>query len=377
MRVAVVMAGGMGERLWPLSHFYFPKQFLSFSGRGPMLSEAVERARSIPGVQRVYVVAGSDLKDGIQSLLPSLPEKDILIEPAGRSTAPCLAFAAGVVLKRHGPDTTMAVLTTDCLIDRPEAFDRNADLALDYVRTHDVLMAFGALPHCPDTGFGYIEIGPVRQNDARGKVHHVLSFREKPDQETACGYLESGRFHWNTGLFFWRCSTLLAAFDRHAPEFSAGARRLARIEDPTRWEDAVQQVFDGWPQISIDYALLEKVDNLCAIPAEFAWGDMGTWEALARHSSPDAEDNIRIGNTISIDSRRCIIYNGESSDIAEQVGKTGARCDGSDPVIALLGLEDLVVALCDSSLLICKRDRVQDVKELLAKMREEGKEEFL
>jgi len=368
VRVIVVMAGGSGERFWPMSRRARPKQLLPLTGEKTLLGETLARAQALVDSSRIYIVAGAALTRKIREIAGFLPPENFLVEPVGKNTAPCLAFAAGVIGRRHGEETAMAVMSADSRITDVDRFRANAEIAFEQAEREDVLVMLGIRPTHPNTGFGYLEIGPPLREDRRGTVHRVESFREKPDEETARRYVDSGNFLWNSGMFFWRVSTLMAAFDAHCPEFSAGARKIGDALRGAGCEKAAAEVFDGWASISIDCAVMEKAHNVRAVPGEFDWDDVGTWNALARMHPLDEAGNLLSGNAVAIDTRDCIIYN-ES--------RSAGLADAPKPLIAALGVEDLVIVQSGCSVLVCRRDRAQDIKQALQRLREEGFEECL
>lgn len=360
MRVVVIMAGGSGTRFWPASRKNRPKQFLDLTSDNPMLVETVKRAQEVPGVapDGVYIVAGPHLADAIRDMLePYIPGENVLVEPAGRNTAPCLALAALTLAQKGGPETAMGVFTADSLIRDWKGFGENADLAFAHAEAEDALVTFGARPAHPDTGFGYLEYGEKQREDKRGTVYAVRAFREKPDLETAREYVKAGNFYWNTGMFFWRCSTLLKSFERHCPEIGQSARKL--LEEKADG-DAINAAFMEWPQTSIDYAVMEKADNVCSVAGRFDWDDVGSWDALARVFPVDEAGNLFLGPHVDMDGKNLIVYNKD------------AERDADKPVVATLGLENLVIARTPDAVMICHRDRVQDIKKLLEKVKTEG-----
>jgi mannose-1-phosphate guanylyltransferase len=368
MRVILIMAGGTGERFWPLSRRLRPKQLLPLTSDLPMLGEAVQRGWKVPGVEHVYIVLGPHLVPAVQQALPGFPPDHLLVEPQGKNTAPCLAFAATVVAMRHGWDTSMAVFTADSLIRDVDAFARNADLAFEMAEQQDVLVTFGAKPREANTGFGYLEAGDAGAHDERGVARPVHAFREKPDFETAQNYVASGRHFWNTGMFVWKCSALKAAMQKTAPELAQGADRIAQAYGTERYLSQLEAVFAEWPKISIDYAVMEKAPNVYLVEADFDWDDVGTWNALARTRPVDPNGNLQLGRSVMLDTHNTVLYNADWLP-----GHPGAPV----PLVATLGVENLIVAAAEGTVLICHRDRVQDIKEVLQQLRNENKTEYL
>lgn len=365
MRVVVIMAGGSGTRFWPASRRKNPKQFLPLCSDKPMLIDTVERGQSIPGVEKTYIVAGSDMLPTIEKLTENRPDVEIIAEPAARNTAPCLALAASVIATRHGDDTVMAVLSADHLILDTETFAKNADLAMEHAAEEDALITLGASPTHPDTGFGYLEFGETLVSDGRGRLSHVTAFKEKPDLETAQQYLEKGNYYWNTGMFFWKCATLLAAFEQHSPEISQGIEQIHLALETKQPLETLKGVFEDMPKISIDYAVMEKAHNVHAVAGEFDWDDLGTWDALARTGNLDQDGNLVRGEAVFMDAKGNIVYS------------VPANRDQKPPLVAALGVENLVIAVTPDGVLVCPRSRVQEVKEILGKIQEKGREDVL
>jgi mannose-1-phosphate guanylyltransferase len=284
----------------------------------------------------------------------------------------------------------MGVLSADSLIRDRGTFERNADLAFEYAENNQALVTLGIRPRHPDTGFGYLEIGPAVAKDRRGAVHRVESFREKPDADTARHYVEMGHFLWNSGMFFWKVSMFLEALEKAAPAFASGVREIGDAYGTTRYDAVVRQVFEQWPSISVDFALMEQAENVCAVAGGFDWDDVGTWKALARTSPLDESGNVCVGKTVALDTRNCVLFNragreaadaagaGSSSPSDGCVGASSRQADaGRNPLLVTLGVEDLVVVTTDDAVLVCHSDRAQDVKQLLKTLREKGHAEYL
>ena len=365
MRVAAIMAGGSGERFWPLSRRSRPKQLLALTSDKTMLAETVERARELARVEAVYLVVGRHLAEPIRQVLPDFPEKNLIFEPQGRNTGPCLAYAAAVIAARHGSDATMCALTADHLIEEGDAFAHNVDLACDVAEKEDGLVTLGIRPRHPDTGFGYLQLGPEEKNDPRGKVYRIAAFKEKPDLATAEKYVRSGQYLWNSGMFFCKTDRLMKELELHAPDLAQGAREISQTVDTPTFEATVERIFASWPSISIDYAVMEKAERVFGVAANFVWDDVGTWNSLARIRPLDNDGNLISPGNLVLNSKNCVIIN----DAKESGGKK--------PIIAALGVEDLVIVNTDDALLVCHRDSIQNIREILKALREEGKTEYL
>ena len=373
MRVVVIMAGGSGERFWPLSRRGRPKQLLPLTEDRSMLAGTAARAEAIVGAENVYVVAGPALTPGIRADLENLPRENLLTEPEGKNTAPCLAFAAAVIAERHGPETSMGVFTADHLIRDSKAFGQNVDLAFECAEQRGRLTTIGIRPTHPNTGFGYLETGSTLLEDERGVSHRVESFREKPDAETARRYVESGRFLWNSGMFFWRIDTLMAAFEEHAPELATGAREIAAAVGGPDSENVTRNIFARWPSVSIDYAVMEKANNVAAVASRFEWDDVGTWSALSRIHPLDKDGNLLVGQCATLDTKNCVIYSRPLDSAGDDQPASGAP----ETLVAALGVEDLVIVASGSAVLVCRRDREQGIKQMLEALREQGLDHYL
>ncbi len=324
-----------------------------------MVANTVDRAARCVGVENVYIVAGPELTPKLQAALPELPDANFIIEPRGRNTAPCLALAAAVLHSRFGPDTSMGVMTADHLIPDLDAFAQNADLAFEKAEQDKSLVTIGIRPTFPSTGLGYLELGDQTANDDRGEVFRVKRFKEKPDLETAKQFLEAGNYLWNSGMFFWRVDTLIDAFHQYAPGIGQAADRIIEAEGTDAFDTTLAEIFETIEADSIDYAVMEHAKNVEAVAARFAWHDVGTWTALDSVRDKDDENNIRVGKTVAIDTDNCIIHNLD---------------DGNDMLVATLGVKDLIIVSSGDAVLVCPRNKEQDIKQLLAKIKEEGHE---
>lgn len=360
-RVAVIMAGGAGERFWPYSRRRRPKQLLRLTGEKPMLTEAVERiARRIPR-ERVFIIAGESLRRPILGALgPDFPRENVIAEPEARNTAPCLALAAAVIRQRFGPGgATMAVLTADHLIEPDDVFLRQVDEACTAAERSGALVMFGVPPTEPHTGFGYIECGRARPEFAPG-AYEVLRFREKPNAETARQFLEAGNFFWNSGMFFWTTAALLEAFAAHQPAMARAIERLEAAWGAPRRKAEAREAFASMEKLPIDVAILERAANRLCLRAEFRWEDIGSWTALSRIRPPDTQGNVVMADLTALDTRDCVFF-------APPGGRRRVH-------IAALGVSGLIVVVTDGAVLVASRDRAQDIKSLLAALRDKRKD---
>lgn len=356
-RVAVIMAGGAGERFWPLSRRHRPKQLLRLTGKQTLLEESVERAVALVGGDNLYVATGADQAPLVEKALPQISARNIFREPVARDTSGCLALALAH-LKKRGGDPTMAVMTADHCISRIDRFQADFGVAFEQAESQDVLVTFGIQPTRPDTGFGYIELDEKVAERRGTQVFKVRRFREKPNAETARAFLEAGNFLWNSGMFVWRCSVLKKAMEDHAPHLARAVDEMAEAIGSSDETEKIARVFEQLPKISIDFAVMEHARNVRCVRATFHWDDVGTWSALARLHPSDSQGNIVLGEAVALDTSRSIIY-GRSHDEDKQM-----------PLVATLGVKDMIIVVSDDAILVCHRDYAQRMKEIVKKLRE-------
>ena len=343
----VVMAGGIGSRFWPFSRTSHPKQFHDVLGVGrSMLQLTVDRFAGICPPENVFVVTNRDYTTLVQEHLPHLPADQILGEPIGRNTAPCIAYASYRIAQRD-PKATIIVTPADHAVLNEEEFRRLMRLAVTAAQENEVLLTLGIQPSRPDTGYGYIQYMD-EQSLPGGQFHKVKTFTEKPNLELAKMFVESGDFLWNSGLFVWRADAIIHAFHQYlsdvAEVFDEGESQLGTDQETAFIDNA----YSHCRNISIDYGVMEKADNVYVLPADFGWSDVGTWDSLHRIGKQDANGNMVSGDVLLYDTIGCVI-------------KTP-----SERLVVVQGLEDFIVAEYDNVLLICKRSEEQRVKEFVA-----------
>jgi mannose-1-phosphate guanylyltransferase len=369
------MAGGSGERFWPVSRESRPKQLLKLASGRTMIEEAVERAEALAGAGNVLIAANELVADAMREALPNLPPENILAEPMKRNTAACLAFAAAHA-SRFGSseEVSMAVLTADHAIGAPDRFAETVARALDVAESGDWLVTLGIRPTRPEIGYGYIEGGEFldalsaqsgAKFAAKGKgsssgARRVAHFIEKPPLEVAEEYVKEDKFFWNSGMFFWRVSTLEKAFRDHLPNH---ADALADMRDAILYGNRSQlgEIFGRLEPVSIDVGVIEKARNVAVLPASFPWDDVGEWSALLRFGQRDKNGNVVVGDAILEDCRDTVAYNASTS------GK----------MLAAAGLREQIVVLTDDAALVVPLAEAQRVKSLVAKLRGAGRKELL
>lgn len=341
---AVILAGGVGSRFWPASTPSQPKQLLPLAGPRPLIRETVERILPLVPQERLRILTGAHLAGPICDALPELEPGNLLLEPRAAGTAPVLAWAAAEI-ERRDPDAVMISLHADHVIDPPEAFRARLRRAAELAVRERRLFTLGALPDRPETGYGYIRPGaPLEAGDDAGAWGNVVdSFVEKPDRATAERYVREG-YLWNTGLFVWRVADLLDQLERFTPE-------LAPLV-PILREGGTEEFFRRTPNLSIDEGLLERSDRVAVLAADFHWDDVGAWDAVYRTHPRDEHGNVAIGAVHTLDATGCALYAGDG------------------PVVAF-GVEDLVVVRASGVTFVAHRDRVSDLKQLIATLPDE------
>ena len=354
---AVVMAGGRGTRFWPRSRIAHPKQLIDIVGDRPMLAQTIERVRPQVGLESIVVVTDRVCADSMQSIVPELPGENVIIEPAPRNTAACIGLAA-LFLERRQPDGVMAVLPADHAILDNEAFLDTLERAGEAARSGNALVTIGIRPKKPETGYGYIKtLAPVDGGDDAG-IFGVETFVEKPSIEKAEEYLRDGRYFWNSGMFIWKVSAILEAFEKYMPELHRGLESIASKGGEPDWKQTVDRVYDSLESVSIDYGVMERADNVVMVEASFEWDDVGSWAAIDPYMEADDRANRSRGRHITLGSKDCTVYTGER-------------------LVATIGLEGLVIVDTTDALLICPKDRAQDVKAIVEILEAEGLDEYL
>ena len=339
---AVILAGGSGERFWPLSTAERPKQFLKLFGGKSLLRQAADRLHGITVPERVIVITSSRLAAATRRELPELPSENIVAEPCRRDTAAAIATACGLVRRRGGESAVGAILTADQLMKKPAVFRRMLSDAVKAASRSDSIVTLGVKPDYPSTGFGYIEPGEDAGIRTATEIRRVKRFAEKPDASTAAQYIRRG-FVWNAGMFVWKASTLRAAFAAHAPEFLPLADAVAAARKPAA---PIRRMYPGITRISFDFAVMEKAKNVMVAMGDFGWDDVGSWTAVERHFKADADANVAIGNVVALDSKESVFV-----------------ANGAD--IAVIGLSNVVVVTTGSHVLVADKGRVQDLKKLV------------
>ncbi len=347
---AVIMAGGKGERFWPLSTSAHPKQLLSLVGSKPLITLAVERLKGFIPIENILVITNQSLLEATHKAIPELPKKNLVGEPFGRDTAAACALALALV-KARDSSAAFCILTADHIIGEVETFQRSLSDALDLARQRDVLITIGIEPAFASSAYGYIETGD--EIGTRGKTGFMQAkrFVEKPDSAKAREYLAAGNFYWNSGMFVWSAASLENALQRYKPQLKEMAETMEALVGSEEFETKLEEEYSRLEKISIDYAVMEKADNIVMVKGTFPWDDVGSWNAIGNHFDKDASENVVVGNSEILDSAGNIVVS-------------------DNRMTALLGVRDLVVVQAPRATLICHKDRAEDVKKLVKRLNE-------
>ena len=354
-KTALIMAGGRGERFWPKSRKNLPKQFLSLTDDGKtMIQLTVERILPLVELEDIYIATNRDYKALVQEQLPSLPEENILCEPVGKNTAPCIGLGAVHVAKKY-EDAIMMVLPSDHLIKYNQMFTKTLSDACDVAEQGENLVTLGITPDCPETGYGYIKFIP---DQLLGNAFAVERFVEKPDLETAKAYLATEQYLWNSGMFIWKVSTILKNLQEYLPEMYDGLCRIGDAIGTEQEQEVLVKEFTDFQSVSIDYGIMEKAKNIYILSGSFGWDDVGSWLAVGRIKTSNEFGNVITGNAVTVDTQNTIIQGGKK-------------------LIATVGLENMIVVDTDDALLICEKDHAGDIKKILENLRLCNRSEYL
>ncbi len=352
---ALIMAGGRGERFWPKSRKTMPKQFLSLTDDGKtMIQLTVERISSVVDMEDIYIATNKDYKELVRSQLPGIPEENILCEPVGRNTAPCIGLGAVHMAKKYD-DAIMLVLPSDHLIKFNKMFLSVLKDSCDIAEKDRNLVTIGITPAYAETGYGYIKFD---SHVMEGRAYKVDRFVEKPSLEVAKEYLETEEYLWNSGMFVWKLSSILYNLERFMPETFAGLRRIQASIGTPEEEEVLHKEFAQFQSQSIDYGIMEKAENIYTVPGTFGWDDVGSWLAVERIRKSNEMGNVVSGNIITVGTHNCIIQ-------------------GEKKLIAAVGLEDLIIVDTEDATLICAKDSTADIKKVLENLKICNRDEYI
>ncbi len=354
-RTVLIMAGGKGERFWPRSRVSMPKQFLSLTGDGrTMIQLTVERILPLVEMEDIYIATNEAYRELVRQQLPKVPEHNILCEPAGRNTAPCIGLAA-VHMAARNEDAVMIVLPSDHLVKDNDAFLETFKEACEIAEHENSLVTVGITPNYPETGYGYIKYN----RDKKFKSgYEVERFVEKPELEKAKAYLAEGSYLWNSGMFVWKVSTILKCFREFMPSTCEGLIKIKAAIGTKQEDEVLKREFLQLESQSVDYGIMEKAGNIYILPGNFGWDDVGSWLAVGRIRENDGDGNVIQGNVVAVGTKNCVI-------------------EGAQKLIAAVGLEDIIIVDTKDATLIAAKESAGEIKQVLARLRETDRTQYL
>lgn len=358
----VIMAGGIGSRFWPLSRARYPKQFIDILGVGKtLLQQTYERFAVLIPAENIFIVGNEEYRDLIAEQLPEIPEQNILLEPSRRNTAPCIDYANFRIAKQN-QEAKIIVAPSDHLILKEEVFLECVRHGMQFVAENDALLTLGIKPNRPETGYGYIQAVQKAEKGygKRGNLKKVKTFTEKPDSELAKVFFKSGEFFWNAGIFFWSLPAIMKSFETHLPEVHSLFREGERLYGTVKEKKFINNAYEECKNISIDYGIMEKADNVYVLTADFGWSDLGTWGSLYEQMPKDKNKN-------AVNAKHAFLY--DSSGTIVNVP--------DDKLVLLHGLKNYIVVESEGVLLICKREDEQKIKQFVIDIRAELGDKFI
>lgn len=352
----LLMAGGSGTRFWPKSREKTAKQYLNIYGKKSLIENTISRFEKIVPPENLYIVTKEAQKKEIKKYIGKVPENNIIFEPVGKNTAPCIGLGA-LLIQHKDPEGILIVSPADHLIQKEKKFSQTINTAVKVAEEHNCFVTIGISPDRPATGYGYIQskksIGPINTID----VYKVRTFAEKPDTETAEKFIESGDFFWNSGIFIFKIKTFFIALKKYLPELHEGLSELKKSLDKKNFEKKLHKIYPKLKSISIDYGIMEKTDNVCVVKGDFPWNDLGSWEQVYQISPKNKEGNVLHGNVITQDVNNSYI--------------------STDKMLAVVGLKDVVVVQNDDATIICRKDKSEDIKNIVLQLKKKNLKKYL
>ena len=353
----LIMAGGGGSRFWPLSRQKTPKQLLKLSGKEYMVNEAVDRMANVIGKGNIFIITSEQqAADMITVTEGRVYQRNILAEPAARNTAACIGYAAMYILKKYG-DGVMIITPADHYIEDIEPLNAAFNLALRKAEEEDKLITIGLKPTFPSTGYGYIQYDPASCDN----IMTALEFKEKPDKETADRYLESGRYVWNSGMFIWKASLILEKIKQYVPDIYTDLEKIAAVMDTPKEQEVLHEVYPSIRNISVDYAVMEPSaaeGNVLVIPCACGWNDVGSWDMLPVLHAPDEQGNVCVGDVVTVNTKDSVVYS-------------------SGRMVTTVDMENVVVVEMPDAVLVCRKDKAQNVKKIVDALKKAGRQDLL
>lgn len=360
-KIAIIMAGGTGDRLWPRSVEALPKQFCHFIGSGTMIQNTYNRLKTLFADDAIYIVTNKSLAGIVNEQIPALPPENLIIEPFGKNTAPCLALAATLLKEKITDDTVILAIPSDHYIGNVGEYIESLETAICCAFEKKGIVTIGISPTRPETGFGYIQIKDEKHDlgDMYGLgVRYSSAFAEKPDIATAKRFIESGDFLWNSGIFVWRVDTFWDSFKKYLPDHTRLFSLIEKNIGKSYYERILEETYRQLQAVSVDYAILEKADNVFVVKSNFIWSDLGNWDELFKLKMKDARNNFIEGNIIPVNIKNCFV-------------------SSKDKVIGIVGVENLFVIEDENAIIICKKDKSDDVKDVVDFMKRKHISQYL
>lgn len=358
---AIVMAGGVGARFWPFGTSRLPKQFLPIAdSNDTMLQLTIKRLKDIVPIDQVFIITNQQYIGLVKKQLPKIPKENIIGEPVGRNTAPCIGLAS-ILLRQFEEKAKMFVIPADHLIENVDEFTKVVNAGLRFVEEKDAIVTLGIVPSHPETGYGYIQFiedAYFRENNNEVDIFRVKTFAEKPTLDVARIFLESGDFLWNSGMFIFRADTMLKQMETYLPDLYHALQKIEKALHSANYQKVLEQVFAEIKGISIDYGIMEKAKNVFVIKADLKWSDLGSWDEVYRLRKKDKNGNAIIGESYIKDSHNNLIMSPKG-------------------FVSVIGADDLIVIDTKDGLLICKRDRTQEVKEVVDYLKRKGLSDYI
>jgi mannose-1-phosphate guanylyltransferase len=355
--VCLIMAGGSGTRFWPRSRVAKPKQYLDIAGSESLLQSTVNRFFKVTDHKDIYIVSGKSQSDVLEGQMTMIPKSNLIYEPVGRNTLPCIGLAA-MLTERENRDAVMVVTPSDHLIADGDLFRETIQSAVAIAEEKNGIVTIGITPGYPATGYGYIKTAGEMSGEQKIRGFNVERFVEKPDEPTARTYLEQGGYYWNSGMFIFKISVFIEAMKQFAPELYSNLKKIqAELGKPT-FEQTLEEIYPSVESISIDYGIMEKANNIYLVEGNFEWNDLGSWESVYQISDRDENGNATTGQVQMVDSGNSYVYTDEG-------------------VVAVIGLDDVIVVRDGNAVLVCRRDKAEDVKKVVDRLKADQKGQFL
>lgn len=353
----LIMAGGSGTRFWPRSRVAKPKQYLSLFGDQSLIQESAQRFANFIPEDCIYVVSAKSQKEVLESQTTNLPKQNMIYEPVGKNTLPAIGLAALFIAEKD-PDGILIVSPSDHLIQNDELFRQTIESAVLIADKKDGIVTIGITPKFPATGYGYVQTAGEIQIGQTIKSFAVNKFVEKPNVEMATSYLKDGGFFWNSGIFIFKVSVFLESVQKYAPELYADLIRIKEHIGADTYEEAVDRIYNEVKSISIDYGILEKASNVFLVQGDFVWNDLGSWEEVYKYDKKDENQNAQVGEVVFLDSKSSYVY-------------------APNSLVAVVGLDDVIVVQEGDTILVCKRDRAEDIKAVVGEITKRKLDQYL